>query len=355
MNEAKPELLSCLNCRFKTDNESEFERHSINHEHEVNFRLKCYYCIQIFSTLKYHRKHVKDCKPNAKSSSPIEDTNQANTIRDECAIWQCKNCDETIEVKEVPNQIDFEAVITHMYKHAKNDEIVDCPVCAGTFDNYNSFTTHCNRHRRKRKFNLGVQATTLTSEPTDNVNDSILPYIENDALGDNGNQVSVPNPVLEIRQDAANNQETSTFTPTSYSLNSTIEKKESLFALKLQSKHLLPREVINDILTYCGDVHSLKMECITSHLKENFGIEESVEIDKIINAVDVHDSVVGLQDKLLTDYKRDRYLKATYEFIEPKRIPIYDDENIEVSFYYSTPIRESLTRLLKDESLRRDE
>ena len=128
---------------------------------------------------------------------------------------------------------------------------------------------------------------------------------------------------------------------------------EGLFALKLASKHLLPREVINDIMRFCGNIHSIKLECISSLLVKNFEKESNVEIEKVADVAKLHDNVLGLKDKLLTDYKREKYFKENFDFIEPQRLSIKIEE-VEVGFLYSLPIKETLTRLLADDSLRRN-
>ena len=55
-----------------------------------------------------------------------------------------------------------------------------------------------------------------------------------------------------------------------FAMNSIIEKFEARFALKLSSKDLLARQVVNDVFAFCSDVHSMKLELISTKLKEKF-------------------------------------------------------------------------------------
>ena len=147
-------------------------------------------------------------------------------------------------------------------------------------------------------------------------------------------------------------------------LHSSIEEMERLFALKMMAKHMLPRDVINDMLNFCEDIHSIKVDCIISQLKSNFGSENSVEIKKVTDSIQLHDNVIGLKDQLLTDFKRTRHLKNYFKFVEPVPVLIkkvkdqsrdflIEEVPDQPHFYYRLPLRETIARLLSDDSLRR--
>ena len=105
---------------------------------------------------------------------------------------------------------------------------------------------------------------------------------------------------------------------------------------------MLSREVVNDILAYAKNIHTMKLEFIKGHLQENFNVDVSDQIDIIDNAV-------GIQVDISSHYKRDQYLSRNFKFIKPVRFPIGKEKK---SFYYSLPIKLTLGRLLEDDSLR---
>ena len=249
--------------------------------------------------------------------------------------------------------------------------------CKALLRLYKSFNNHVNGHQRRSEFVIDTQDTN-SSEPIDlplqsdiskntdlplesNTSDGIdLPL--NSVITDSKNpyspisleesQVLVQPNTSEDRKSASQVLE----------LNSIIEKMETLFALKITSKHLLSRDVVNEIMDFSNQIHSIKVKCITSQLRANFGSDESVEISKVIDTIDLCDNVIGLKDILLTEYKRNRHLKNNYRFIEPLRTVIKREEDIELEidqelpteehFFYRLPIQETLKRMLSDDSLR---
>ena len=62
---------------------------------------------------------------------------------------------------------------------------------------------------------------------------------------------------------------------------------------------------------------------------------------------------IGLKQNISTNYMREKYMKTHFQFLEPHRKIIKDKEAIVKSFFYYTPVQESLERLLKDNSLRK--
>ena len=72
------------------------------------------------------------------------------------------------------------------------------------------------------------------------------------------------------------------------------------------------------------------------------------ELDKI----KLIDNSVGLNDELLTHYKRQKYLHTHFDFIDPEPIPI-GTKNNRTSNLYTLPIQKTLGRLIRNESLRR--
>ena len=134
--------------------------------------------------------------------------------------------------------------------------------------------------------------------------------------------------------------------------HSNIERREALFALKLTSKYMLTREAVADILTFCEDIHVSKTELIGEKLTQNFSSPNNIDIQKVTSAIHQYDNVIGLKDQMLTEHKRDKYLKTHFEFLEPVKVLIVGENN-QTSFYYRLPVVKTLNRLLQDKSLRK--
>ena len=108
-------ILSCLSCNFKSQNQNDFLKHSRNHEGQLNFRIECFYCPQLYTKIKSHYKHTVKCKPK----TPKLSTSSANSIEDkslsnEVVSWQCKDCHENIQISKTSNKEDFKTVTEHI-------------------------------------------------------------------------------------------------------------------------------------------------------------------------------------------------------------------------------------------------
>jgi hypothetical protein len=132
-------------------------------------------------------------------------------------------------------------------------------------------------------------------------------------------------------------------------MNSDIKRTEAVFCLKMKSRHLLSREALDDVFDFNQVIHSKKVDLLIQQLKDKH--EECSELDKVIDTLRLTDSVIGLQQRLSTEYKRDNCMKVFFDFITPKLIPIKEIGK-KPGFFYSLPIKQTLARMLKDNSLR---
>ena len=139
---------------------------------------------------------------------------------------------------------------------------------------------------------------------------------------------------------------------TSTSLISALTHMEAIFCLKMTAKDMLAINVVNDILEYCNAVHASKLKVITTLLKKDYSDDNEINIDKVIQDIVLMDNCIGLKDRIETHFKREKYLKTKFSFIEPERMVIKTIEN-ECFFYYQIPIRKTLNRLLEENTLRK--
>ena len=54
--------LRCLSCSFETKVEDDFFTHARIHQFENNFRVRCFYCPNLYQNAKSLQKHLKTCR-----------------------------------------------------------------------------------------------------------------------------------------------------------------------------------------------------------------------------------------------------------------------------------------------------
>ena len=136
------------------------------------------------------------------------------------------------------------------------------------------------------------------------------------------------------------------------SLTQALTSMEAMFCLKMCAKHTISREILDDIIQFSEQVHSAKLGIMINQLKKDYSDTDYIE--KVTNDLQLMDNVLGLKEKISTNYRREKYLKQRFKFLEPERIVVKSKENdSETSFYYKISIKESLERLLNDPSLRK--
>ena len=111
----------------------------------------------------------------------------------------------------------------------------------------------------------------------------------------------------------------------------------------MKSKHLLSREALDDLFKFQENIHSKKMDLLIHQLKEKS--KECDNLDTVIDTLRLTDKVVGLNEQLSTEYKRDNCMKTYFDFIQPERIPI-EEPGKKPGFYYKLPIKKTLGRML---------
>lgn len=131
-------------------------------------------------------------------------------------------------------------------------------------------------------------------------------------------------------------------------MHSAIDHMQTLFALKLCSKDMLPQQLVTEILTFSNEIHASKMELIAHKLKNQFH-EGNVSINTVLDYVNLVDHSTGLNLELSTNYRREQHFKRTFKFIQPERTPIGTEGK---SFYYRFLVKSTLCRLLNDDTVR---
>ena len=349
MAEAFPQkYIRCLNCNFEGTNEVDFLNHVRIHQYEKNFRIPCSMCPQVLKTIQLYKKHKKACKGN---KTQKESSLESNLELKSDLFWVCQNCNERIQINNGKDIDDFDLIIKHMYSHSRSGEVVSCPICESSYKLYKSFSQHIVKHklREETKINFEDNSDRISVDTESNIDLKSVAgsisdlHFELDENSENNNESNfIPNP---------NSNNKTVKSDDLFELNSVIEKNEALFALKLSSKYLLPIEVVNEIFSFNKDIHTLKMEFVTSKLKHSFSEEDTLKLCEVTETIDLCNHFAGLGDKLTTNYKREKVLNCRFDFIQPQKVIIGRIKN-EVCFYYSLPIVKTLSRLMNDNSIR---
>ena len=136
MDESIQKQFSCLHCEYEPSSESEFYKHANVHKYQAKFKMKCFFCLSKFRKFSIHKRHVKKCGKNTQCNNTVSEN-----------VWQCQLCQDQITIKKEPNLGDYKKVSQHLAKHIlKEDEMVCCPTCQASFQLYQSYVNHYNKH-----------------------------------------------------------------------------------------------------------------------------------------------------------------------------------------------------------------
>ena len=355
MAQVNPEIdFTCLSCSYRSDKEKQFLKHVSVHRFEPNFKIKCRVCPQKLKTKRSYRKHKKTCP----GLVHVEERNEKETQSK--LNWQCPNCPQVIQINSEQSIEDFQregGVKKHLYKHSSTKEIVKCPIvtCPNFDQPYNAYSTfnqHINKHIRRKEF---VVKTTENIQPLPDHNPNsnedlvhreplLVEDVEPNSISDSDSSHSdrehqIDLPVLQEQDNDI------------YAMNSLIEKTEAIFALKLCSKNLLPQEVVNDVFSFCAQIHEMKLELITKKLNDMYVQDTDLNIQNVTDTVDLIDNATGLGSNLATHYKREKLFRDKFDIIEP--IPmLIGKKSGKACFFYYLPISKTLTRLISNDTLR---
>ena len=340
--------IKCVHCGRKFDNEDTLLKHIVDHTFEPNYYVPCLLCPQKFKNVPNYKKHRKNCMPIEHLEENSEET-----------FWQCNNCPEKIKVSDAKTKEDFEKVKKHCSQHSRKKEIVFCPIaqCNKFYHLYTSLNRHLNDHIDSDEFDIKVEGLALEGLEQNAEQQGAEPFIENDSDSIiEGTDTNLNVSLAGSESSHENIQETVNLPvlPSDHDMcemSSKIEDIEALFALKVSSKHLLSREVVNEIFLFSEQIHARKIEYIKSHLLRNFANKESVPIQDVTNLIDLVEHSSGLGDQLETHLRREKVLKSTFKFIKPELRIIGKKENVQC-FYYSLPVHKTLNRLIRDKSVR---
>ena len=348
------EMFKCRICRADCFGLTNYTACLEVHVHQRNFKWYCPLCPYAASTKKRYHVHVKKCLSRAQAPIPQASipTTQAQSTD---IMWTCGTCDAVIKVTGTPCCEDFERVATHVrtcFKKHENMKIkTDCPVarCGRSYTAYRTLCHHLKSHKDLLAYELICQA----NKPEENrlPEEDILmecPEFDND---DHIHEESTSrNSAPEENKRRQEGQEQSSCASVELR-NSRLSFRESYFALKLLSKDLLPREVLNEIFQFYEQSTDEKVSITLQALSESNLLDED-DLKDVEYFVRKMFRIIGTNGALGSVKRRDTHLHNMFKFLQPRRMLIGEKNGRSSDFYYIPP-EEILSRLLMDEGYRR--
>ena len=93
--------------------------------------------------MKDHKRHTKNCK--LAEVKPVQVQVENSTTEN---VWKCPNCNDDVKIENTATEEDLELVTDHCYRHAKDGEIVACPICGKDYQVYRVTHKYLNNFRR---------------------------------------------------------------------------------------------------------------------------------------------------------------------------------------------------------------
>lgn len=318
-------MIPCQFCSLKCGTVFEYVRHMRLHRHSANGSFKC---------------GVTNCSMNFKNFNAFKSHSYRYHKRQPASVSVAQLC-----TSDLMCHIDYCAVhcedltgfLSHLKTHLKEGTAVTCPFqqCKKTFSVLSTFTSHLSRcHKGKTEHCL----------------------LEAIVQGTSGSQVVCQS---EDRCEAAFSSEgtleQADISPPENVDDGIFLKNLALFYLKLQAKLLLPASVIQTVIEGFQEIHDISQVNMLSSLKEKLlllGVPEA-DVKKVLDEVEAEDLFRTCNTEILkTDQRRKTVFKKSFNYIEPHPICLGNSEAGKECFAQYIPIKETLTSLMKSESIR---
>lgn len=309
----------CKLCKEKFIKLKSYASHLQIHKHVKNFKFSCVSgCPRTYTKYSSFKAHISRNHKRPKIG------NYSNCIALKCGVKTCQqNCS------------DESFMISHLQKHIKNNEKIECPFfnCSLVFHKRSSFSAHLSRKHPSLKLK--------SYKESDNVAENLFEHFENSQISANTQDSEISTKLLED----------SKISPQA------INHSLALFCLRLLSKFHLPSSVIDLIIAEIISLQELNMqsiqECLTKELvKIDVNEPARNSILKSIESNELLSLFSSNQNLLKSNYLRNAYFKKNFNYVEPIAIFLGRDRLNKKCFYHYVPILESLKALMQNNSVK---
>ena len=327
----------CRLCTFKTLSLPQHLQHHKFHRN-INNYVHCGFdkCLKFFKSEAHLKKHLfrSHCFLK-KKENPQTVFNADRRGKFVCSINTCK--------KEWNG---FSDLVRHLKAHIKKKkEQVTCPMqgCDKKYNVLSSFTSHLTkRHKNTYKkigdFEIGEHSESEQS-PTPLRSDE-------NQLVENGENETEFFEVEDVAQPRSPMEQNSPFEE---SLDLYLHNLAQ-FYLKLESQLLLPASTVKTIVTEISSMQHESQNIVRKSLTKKL-VAEGIRAEKvkvIVEEVMNEDPFLKCNTKLGSNYKRKKFYKEKFDFVQPQSILINKEKE---TFFSYVLIIETLNYIFQDKSI----
>lgn len=286
-------MFQCRICPFKCATLNKYVVHQYIHRNDHGAIFYCGYVgcelyFKKYSALKAHHYRQHDQRKGGT-------TPQTHSLK--CKV---NNCLTPFE--------DVKSFQSHLYKHIRRREPVNCPFCPSgstiSYKNVPQLKVHFMRHHREEN---------IIKSAEDTFHDEV--------------EVPDRNESEDIRM-------------TTESKDNAVEMFGK-FYLTLQSKYLIPNNTLQYIIETINNFQQINFEHVVNKLENGKYSPELVREALQNNS--------ALQKPFLSEYKRQRFYRNNFNFVEPMKVTL-DVINDKEVFCYYVPLKETIKTLFTNEN-----
>ena len=336
-------------CLFECNRHREYVRH-LQRVHPRESNLCCQFglaCRKAFSNLELLKDHISKAHQNKSSTLAEPSPAGAVDVPCRCSIAKCGGAQFS----------NLKTLMLHLRNyHAKAEEMVSCIFedCSSKYDKATTLRNHFNKvHIKAGKFNLKKANTVLSQEV------SIMQVDQsqdlNDAFLDDG--VEAQDQFLGVEVDAEEERDEDMEDDAEPEVIGEVFMMAYCdFLNRLTNYQFIPQSSVQliseEYLKNYLKANEVKTSVLRSSLLKNVpGISE-VDIIKVLEDVAENDAFLKAQRSLDSEYKRIKFLKENFTYVEPVEIvfnskEVKDGKETKASMHY-IPVVQTIKNLVQD-------
>ncbi|XP_074657114.1 uncharacterized protein LOC141910282 [Tubulanus polymorphus] len=311
----------CKECAYTSASLKRYVQHYRLHRNVPNLLFPCGVpgCSQEFRNYSTFNSHVSTNHLEYRRRVKLSCVDRSERDRLICSFDFCEqNCIDVLEL------------VSHLKKHIREGREVNCPFANCTFK-YNKYRYHVNWAQEE------IAAVYLQAEPD--------PF----GIRENDRQIDVNDQLNEdCVYDLEDNDE----------IDVDVEDQQfldhfALLLLRLQAKHHLPESVIQVIVDSFNDFGNLHNQKLRHDLKLNLASHNipNDTIETVVETLASADCFKPLKSELKSTYKRKRYFKENFNYVEPVSLRLGVNSNNKEQFCHYVPIKDKLSAMLSDRTV----
>ena len=336
-------------CLFECNRHREYVRH-LQRVHPRESRLRCQFglsCRKAFSSLDLLKDHIRKAHQNKSSTSAEPSSSEAVDVPCRCSIAKCGGAQFS----------NLKTFMLHLRNyHAKAEEMVSCIFedCSSKYDKATTLRNHFNKvHIKAGKFNL-KEANKVMSQEVSSMEVGNQYQDLNDAFLDDA--VEPLDQFMEVEEEALEGDEDMEDDAEPEVIGDVFMMAYCDFLNRLTNYQFIPQSSVQliseEYLKNYLKANKVKTSVLRNSLMENVpGISEG-DIKKVLEDVAQNDAFLKAQESLDSEYKRTKYLKENFTFVEPEEIvfnskEVRDGKETKASMHY-IPIVQTIKNLVQD-------